>query len=42
MSKLFIVEGNQTKVLDQQAFDNEKLLQTSAVPVLDLLSFVIF
>lgn len=27
MSKLFIVEGNQTKVLDQQAFDNEKLLQ---------------
>ena len=27
MSKLFIVEGNQTKVLDQKAFDNETLLQ---------------
>jgi len=27
MSKLFIVEGNQTKVLDQKAFDNEALLQ---------------
>lgn len=27
MTKLFVVEGNQTKVLDQQAFDNEKLLQ---------------
>ncbi|MGI6318292.1 MAG: hypothetical protein ACOX1J_06120 [Dethiobacteria bacterium] len=23
MSKLFIVEGNQTRVLDQKAFDNE-------------------
>lgn len=27
MSKLFIVEGNQTRVLDQKAFDNETLLQ---------------
>ena len=27
MSKLFVVEGSQTKVLDQKAFDNEKLLQ---------------
>lgn len=27
MSKLFIVEGNQTRVLDQQSFDNESLLQ---------------
>lgn len=27
MSKLFIVEGNQTKVLDQLVFDNEILLQ---------------
>ena len=27
MTKLFIVEGDQTKVLDQKAFNNEKLLQ---------------
>ena len=27
MNKLFIVEGDETRILDDQGFDNEKLLQ---------------